>query len=67
MKNRRVDIVVPTAINIALMVNENIIDNLRRQQASNLQQLSLYKQAYLVVNVTDELVIARQNVTDSES
>jgi hypothetical protein len=67
MKNKRIDIVIPTAINVILMVNENIIDNLRLQQASNLEQLSLYKQAYLVVNVTDELAVARQNFTGTDS
>ena len=67
MTNKRIDIVIPTAINVVLMVNENIIDNLRLQQSSNLEQLSLYKQAYLVVNVTDELAVARQNFTGSNS
>ncbi len=63
IKDQRLDIVVPTAINTVLMVNENIIDNLRKQQSSNLQQLSLYKQAYLVVNETDEMAVVRQLVS----
>jgi hypothetical protein len=55
----RIDIIIPTAINTVLMVSENITDNLRKQQISDIQVLSLYKQAYLVVNQTDEIAIVR--------
>lgn len=60
--NARVDVVVPTAINIVLMVNENVVDNLRKNQASDLSLPSLYKRAYLVVNETDEIAVVRQGV-----
>lgn len=53
-------VIVPTAINVALMVAENITDNLRAQQASDLTLPSLYKRAYLVVNTTDEVAIVRR-------
>lgn len=58
----QVDVVIPTAINIVLMVNENLIDNLRKAQASDLVLPSLYKRAYLVVNETDEIAVVRQGV-----
>lgn len=63
IKDQRIDIVIPTAINAILLVHENIIDNLRKGRSSDLQQLSLYKQAYLVVNETDEITVMRQRIT----
>lgn len=55
-----VTIIVPTAINFVLMVAENITENLRAQQSSDLTLPSLYKRAFLVVNETDEIAIVRQ-------
>ncbi len=52
-------ILVPTAINVALLVSENISDNLRLSKASNLELPSLYRRAFLVVGETDEVGILR--------
>lgn len=60
--NARVEIIIPTAINVVLLVSENITANLRKAQASDLVLPSLYKRAYLVVNETDEIAIVRQGV-----
>lgn len=59
----RIEILVPTAINICLMVNENVMDNLRRVKEAGLTLPSLYRRAFLVVNETDEVAIVRQEVT----
>jgi len=53
-------VVVPTAINVVLLANENIIYNLSKGQPSDLTLPSLYKRAFLVVHETDEVVVARQ-------
>jgi hypothetical protein len=50
-------IIIPTAANSALMVVENIFDNLRVQQASNIAVPSMYKRAYLVAYETDETAV----------
>jgi hypothetical protein len=55
-----IEIVIPTAINVLLLVNENIVSNLRKGQISDLTLPSLYKRAFLVVNETDEVAIAKQ-------
>jgi hypothetical protein len=55
-----VNVVIPTAINVLLLVNENIVFNLRKAQPSDLTVPSLYKRAFLVVNETDEVAVARQ-------
>ena len=52
-------ILVPTAINVALLVSENISDNLRLNKASNLELPSLYRRAFLIVGETDEVGILR--------
>lgn len=52
-------LLVPTAINVALLVSENISDNLRLNKASNLELPSLYRRAFLVVGETDEVGILR--------
>lgn len=52
-------LLVPTAINVALLVNENISDNLRLNKASNLELPSLYRRAFLIVGETDEVGILR--------
>jgi hypothetical protein len=55
-----VHVVIPTAVNVLLLVNENIVFNLRKAQPSDLTLPSLYKRAFLVVNETDEVAVARQ-------
>lgn len=57
-----VDIIVPTATNIVLMVSENVSQNLLKQQDASVALPSLYKRAYLIVNETDEIAILRQKV-----
>lgn len=52
-------IVIPTAINVVLMASENIVDNLRARQKSDLTLPSLYKRAYLIANVTDEIAVLK--------
>jgi len=52
-------IFVPTAINVVLLVSENISDNLRLSKASDLVLPSLYRRAFLVVGETDEVGILR--------
>jgi hypothetical protein len=56
----RIDIIIPTAVNTVLMVNDNIMSNLRKGKASDIALPSLYKRAYLIVNETDEVAIVRQ-------
>jgi hypothetical protein len=56
----RVTVVVPTAINTCLIAAENITDNLRAQQASDLELPSLYKRAFLVAYETDEIALVRR-------
>lgn len=48
-------IVIPTAINVALMMSENITLNMRVREASSLQLPSLYKRAHLIAYETDEI------------
>jgi len=56
----KVDIIIPTAINTVLLVNENIVYNLRKQQPADIQLVSLYKRAFLIVNEVDEVGIVRR-------
>jgi hypothetical protein len=56
----RIDIIIPTATNFVLMVNENIVDNLLLRKASDIVVPSMYKRAFLVVNETDEIAIVRK-------
>jgi hypothetical protein len=53
-------VVIPTAINTCLIAAENITDNLRAQQASDLQLPSLYKRAFLIAYETDEIALVRK-------
>lgn len=53
-------VVVPTAINTCLMASENLSDNLRARQSSNLELPSMYKRAFLVAYETDEIALVRQ-------
>jgi hypothetical protein len=55
-----VHVLIPTAVNVLLLVNENLVFNLRRAQPSDLTLPSLYKRAFLIVNESDEVAIARQ-------
>ena len=55
----KVQVIVPTAINMVLMVSENISDNLRLAKASDIALPSLYRRAFLVVGETDEVAILR--------
>jgi hypothetical protein len=54
-----IQIVVPTAVNSALMAAENIIDSMRAQQPANLVLPSLYKRAYLIAYETDEIAVVK--------
>lgn len=57
IEEAQIDIVIPTGVNVVLMVNQNIISNLRRNQESNLSLPSLYRRALLVVGETTEVAI----------
>jgi hypothetical protein len=46
---------IPSAINMVLMVNDNVVSNLRRGLTTDLSLPSLYRKAFLVVNETDEI------------
>lgn len=60
LSDASVIVVVPTAINVCLIAAENITDNLRARQASDLELPSLYKRAFLVAYETDEVAIVRK-------
>lgn len=60
LANARVIVTIPTAINTCLIAAENITDNLRAQQASDLELPSLYKRAFLVAYETDEIALVRR-------
>lgn len=49
--------IVPTAINVLNVVNENIVNNLRRLQDSDLGLPSLYRLAFMVYYNTGELPV----------
>lgn len=53
-------VTIPTAPNVCLIAAENISDNLRAQQATDLVLPSLYKRAFLVAYETDEIALVRQ-------
>lgn len=53
-------VTIPTAINTCLIAAENITDNLRAQQSSDLELPSLYKRAFLVAYETDEIALVRR-------
>lgn len=56
----QVVLTMPTAINVCAMAAENITENLRAQQPSDLVLPSLYKRAYLIAHETDEIALVRQ-------
>lgn len=53
-------VTVPTAINTCLIAAENITDNLRARQVSDLELPSLYKRAFLIAYQTDEIALVRR-------
>jgi hypothetical protein len=53
-------VMIPTAINTCLIAAENITDNLRAKQASDLELPSLYKRAFLIAYETDEVALVRK-------
>lgn len=59
----QIDILIPTAVNVVLMVNDNVIRNMRRRMDPDLTLPSLYKRAFLIVNETDEVAVVRQEST----
>ena len=58
----QIDVLIPSAINFVLMVNENVVRNMRLQQDPDLAVPSLFKRARLIVNETDEIALVRQEV-----
>jgi len=64
-ENAQLVIMIPTAVNLGLMIAENLTANLRLNQASNIVLPSIYKRAYLVVNETDEIGALRQQSSSS--
>jgi len=62
----RREFIMPTAINMLNVANENIVDNLRRRQNANLDFPSLYRLAFMVHHVPGELLISRSIATDEE-
>lgn len=60
LSDARVVVTIPTAINTCLIAAENITDNLRAQQMSDLELPSLYKRAFLVTYETDEIALVRR-------
>jgi len=55
----RKEFIMPTAINMLNLVNENIVANLRRRQDAAIEFPSLYKLAFMVHHNTGELLITR--------
>lgn len=55
LTNGPVRIVIPTAINVSLMMSENILQNMRVRESSSLVLPSLYKRAHLIAYETDEI------------
>lgn len=60
VEDAQVIVTIPTAINTCLIAAENITDNLRAQQSSDLELPSLYKRAFLVAYETDEIALVRR-------
>lgn len=50
-------LIIPTALNVLNLVDENIIDNLRKRQDSDIQLPSLYRLAFMVHYNTGELPV----------
>ena len=60
----RREFIMPTAINMLNLVNENIVENLRRRQDTALELPSLYQLAFMVHHNTGELLITRGSVDE---
>lgn len=58
------EFIMPTAINILNLVNDNIVANLRRRQDSAVELPSLYQLAFMVYHNTGELLITREAVEE---
>ena len=50
-------LIVPTALNVLNVVNDNIVNNLRRLQESDLGLPSLYRLAFMVYYNTGEIPV----------
>lgn len=61
----RYRLVIPTALNILNVVHENIVTNLRRQQASDIQLPNLFRLAFQVVHTAGEIVLEFDQSTES--
>ena len=58
-KMDRRELMVPTAVNIINLVSQNITDNLRRRQDSDITLPSLYRLAFTMHYNTGELLVTR--------
>lgn len=54
-------IVLPSGVDFVLLASENVSSNLLKGQASNLEQPSLYRLAFQILNETDESAVTRQS------
>lgn len=54
-KQIKLNVVIPTSINIVGIVHENIVGNLLRAQDSDLEMPSLYRRAFMIVNEVGEI------------
>ncbi len=61
---KRRELVPPTAANILNVINENIVNNLRRRRDSDVQLPSLYRLAFAVVYNTGEFLVTRGNAEE---
>lgn len=57
--HNRVMIVIPTAINLVLIVAENVTDNLHARQASSIALPSLYQRAFMATREMDEIALVK--------
>jgi hypothetical protein len=61
---KRRELVLPTAANMLNVVNENIVNNLRRRRDSDAQLPSLYRLSFAVVYNTGEFLVTRGNTEE---
>jgi hypothetical protein len=59
--------IMPTAINVLNLVNENIITNLLRKQDSALEIPSLFRLAFMVHNNTGELPVTKGDYEEEDT
>lgn len=57
--HNRVMIIIPTAVNLVLIVAENVTDNLRARQASSIALPSLYQRAFMATREMDEIALVK--------